>query len=172
MATLYLIRHGEPELRGVFLGRMDSPLSAAGHRDVKCGLAGIEVKVTYTSPLSRAWQTAAYLRCAETIQVPDLCELGQGDWTGKTWAEIEAGWSDIARLKSADWLGITAPGGESWDCLMQRVSKVWETIRKGPEPCAVVAHQGVNAALASLISETNPLQFAQQYGEVIRFEYA
>ena len=172
MAILYLIRHGEPELRGVFLGRMDSPLSAAGHFAVKSALAGLVVQVTYTSPLSRAAQTAAYLSSAKTIQVPDLCELGEGEWTGKTWAEIEAGWSDIARLKSADWLGIAAPGGESWECLVHRVARVWDTIRKGPEPCAVVAHQGVNAALASLISETNPLQFAQQYGEVIRFEYA
>lgn len=171
MATLYLIRHGEPELRGVFLGLMDSPLSTAGHTQVRASLAGIEVAVTYTSPLHRARQTAEYISCAQLVEMPELRELDQGAWTGKTWTRIEAEWSELAIRKSEDWLGIAAPGGEAWPDVLRRAGEVWRRIRRGPEPCAVVAHQGINAALASLVNGTDPLHFQQQYGEIIRFEY-
>jgi broad specificity phosphatase PhoE len=172
MATLYLIRHGEPELRGVFLGQMDSPLSAAGHAQAKAALQSLEVTLTYTSPLPRARQTAEYLTSRQIIEIQDLRELDYGEWTGKTWTEIETNWSDLASQKSADWLNITPPGGETWNELLQRVGAVWTIIHSGPEPCAVVAHQAVNAALASLLTQTDPLHFAQQYGEVLRIEYA
>jgi broad specificity phosphatase PhoE len=176
MATLYLIRHGEPELRGVFLGQMNSALSAHGHERasgaLRGALRGVEVAVVYTSPLLRARQTAEYIGCRQLIELPDLLELDHGEWTGRTWPEIEAGWGGLARRKSADWLGIAAPGGEPWPDLLRRAGRVRERIRSGPEPCAVVAHQGVNAAIASLFGPTDPLHFQQQYGEVIRIEYA
>jgi alpha-ribazole phosphatase len=172
MATLYLIRHGEPKLRGVFLGRMDPPLSAAGHAHAKAALKGLDVALTYTSPLQRARQTAEYISSQQLVEIQDLRESDYGEWTGKTWTEIETNWPDLAHRKSADWLGITPPDGETWPELLQRIGAVWTTIRRGPQLCAVVAHQAVNAALASLITQTDPLHFAQQYGEVIRIEYA
>jgi alpha-ribazole phosphatase len=172
MATLYLIRHCEPELRGVFLGQMDPPLSATGHNQAKATLRRVNVVVAYTSPLQRATQTAEYAGCAQIIQIENLRELHYGDWTGKPWTEIERDWPELARRKTADWLGITPPNGEAWPELLQRINEVWTIIRNGPEPCAVIAHQAVNAALASLITQTDPLQFEQQYGEVISIEYA
>jgi broad specificity phosphatase PhoE len=150
---------------------MDPPLSAPGHSQAKAALADLNVTVTYTSPLQRARQTAGYIS-SKRIEVTNLRELHYGDWTGKTWAEVESHWPDLAQQKSADWLNITPPNGETWPELTERIAAVWTTIRAGPEPCAVVAHQAVNAALASLITQTDPLQFTQQYGEVIRIEYA
>jgi broad specificity phosphatase PhoE len=172
MPTLFLIRHGEPELRGVFLGQMDSPLSETGRAQVKPAMANIEVAVTYTSPLRRARETAAYIRSPQLIECADLREFHQGQWTGLTWAEIQVRWPDLASRRSADWLGVSAPGGESWCAFVERVAAVWRTIREGPAPCAIVAHHGVNSALMSIIKNADPLRFTQQYGEVLQIEYS
>jgi alpha-ribazole phosphatase len=171
MASIFLIRHAEPELKGVLLGQMDSPLSQAGKELAAGALGGIKVPVAWTSPLLRAKQTAALLNTRQVVKVPGLREIDHGEWTGRTWTEIEAQWPGLARRKSADWLGMTAPGGEDWRTFLDRVRAAWQTIREGPPESAVVAHQGVNAALAHLIDGRDPLAFTQEYGEVIRLEY-
>ena len=170
MATLYIIRHGEPEIKGVFLGRMDPPLSQDGHRAVAAALADLQVQVTYTSPLRRARQTASYIPSPELIELAALQEVDFGVWTGKTWHEIETHWTELACKKAEDWLGIDPPEAESWSSLVSRLKPVYARISAGKSPAAVVAHQGVNAALLNLINGNNPLTFTQRYGEVIRIE--
>jgi alpha-ribazole phosphatase len=170
MAAIYLIRHAEPSVLGVFLGQLDPPLSAAGRMQA-AGLADVSVEIVWTSPLLRAKETAGFINSPRFVEMHDLREMDQGEWTGKTWAEIEAQWSDLAARKSSDWLGIPAPGGESWTVFLHRIRAAWKQIRSGPTPAAVVAHQGVNAALAHLIDQRNPLAFAQTYGEVSELEY-
>ena len=171
MPTLFLIRHAEPVLRGVFLGQLDPALSSAGRTHAAQILADIEVSVTYTSPLRRARETASFIRSPQPIELIDLREVDYGDWTGRNWAEIESKWSDLAARKCADWLGVSVPNGESWTAFVDRVNLAWQLIHDGPSPAAVVAHQGVNSVLAHLIQGQNPLEFVQQYGEVIRVEY-
>jgi alpha-ribazole phosphatase len=171
MASIFLIRHAEPEMKGVLLGQMDSPLSAAGRECAARTLGGMRVPMAWTSPLLRAKQTAALLDATNVVELPGLREIDHGEWTGRTWAEIEVTWADLAMRKSGDWLGVTAPGGEEWMAFLDRVRAAWQRIREGPPDSAVVAHQGVNAALAHLIDGRDPLAFTQEYGEVIRLEY-
>jgi broad specificity phosphatase PhoE len=171
MASIFLIRHAEPEMTGVFLGQMDSPLSAAGREHAARALRGMRVPVAWTSPLLRARETAALLDAGQVVELPGLAEIDHGQWTGRTWTEIEAGWGDLAKRKAEDWLGVAAPGGEEWAAFLARVLAAWQRIREGPTGSAVVAHQGVNAALAYLIRGADPVTFTQGYGEVIRFEY-
>ena len=171
MASIYLIRHDEPEMKGALLGQMDPPLSDAGREHAARALGGMHVPLAWTSPLLRAKDTAVFLHAAKVVEVPALREIDHGEWTGKTWAEIELGWAALASQKSADWLGIAAPGGEEWTTFLDRVRVAWRMIREGPSDSAVVAHQGVNAALAHLIKGRDPLEFTQGYGEVIHLEY-
>jgi alpha-ribazole phosphatase len=171
MASLFLIRHCQPEITGVLLGQMDPPLSGEGRLHAATALAGIQVEVVWTSPLRRARETADLINAHRVVEIPELREIDQGEWTGKTWAEVEATWSDLASRKSSDWLGVPAPGGEAWSSLADRVQRAWGVIRTGPAPAAVIGHQGVNAALANLIDGRNPLEFTQHYGEVILLEY-
>jgi probable phosphoglycerate mutase len=175
MATFLLIRHAEPAIRGVFLGQMDPPLSTRGKQQT-AGLAvsknGQDNMTVYSSPLRRALQTASSLPFRELVILPDLREVDMGEWTGKQWSEIELEWGSFAQKKSLDWLGVSAPGGETWKEVTVRVERVWKKIRLGPKPFAVVAHQGVNAALAYVISGADPTKFHQKYGEVVRMEYA
>lgn len=171
MASLFLIRHGEPEITGVLLGQMDPPLAPAGKARLEAALRDVQVEAAWTSPLRRARETAAYVHAARVIELPELREIDQGQWTGKSWAEIEATWGDLAARKMSDWLAVAAPDGETWSAFLDRVRHAWSVIRNGPRPAAVVAHQGVNAALRYLIDGRNPLDFAQQYGEVIELAY-
>src|SRR5207302_1046368 len=101
MATICLIRHCEPELRGVFLGQMDSPLSKAGKGHAEKALSEMEVAIVWCSPLLRARQTAECIASAQRTVLAELSEIHYGEWTGRSWAEIEANWSGTARMKSA-----------------------------------------------------------------------
>jgi broad specificity phosphatase PhoE len=171
MPTLYLVRHGEPEIIGVMLGQLDPPLSSDGRTRAMAALSRIDVEVVWTSPLRRARETAELIRSGSVVELPELREIDQGDWEGKTWTEIEANWPDLAARKLSDWLGVAPPGGESWTSFLERVDRAWKTIRAGVMPTAISAHQGVNAALTHLIEGRDPLEFVQGYGEVIQLEY-
>jgi alpha-ribazole phosphatase len=167
MSYLYLIRHGEPELTGIMLGQLDPPLSSAGRKQCEADLADLHVEVVWTSPLRRARETAAFIPAPLLREIGQLREIDQGLWTGKSWAEIESSWGQLAACKLNDWLGIPSPAGESWGTFLDRVTQAWDIIRSGPMPAAVVAHQGVNAALMHLIRGSDPIRFSQRYGEVI-----
>jgi alpha-ribazole phosphatase len=171
MASIFLIRHAEPEMKGVLLGQVDSPLSVAGQQSAAKALGGMRVPVAWTSPLLRARETAAFLDAKQVVELPELREIDHGEWSGRTWTEIEMKWAELSKRKSADWLGVAAPGGEEWTTFVERVGTAWQSVRKGPPESAIVAHQGVNAALAYLIDGRDPLAFTQEYGEVIRLEY-
>ena len=168
MATLYLIRHAEPTHTGVLLGQLDPGLSPHG-RQQAATLANLPVEQVWSSPLRRARQTANHIN-RPIIEIPELRELHQGDWTGKSWIEIEANWPDQAASKLTDWLHTPAPGGETWPDFLTRIALALHRIQKGPFPAAVVAHQAVNAALRYLIDARDPLTHTQQYGEIIELE--
>jgi probable phosphoglycerate mutase len=130
-------------------------------------LAAVAVKAIYVSPLRRAMETAAAIRCGvEPVVVEELAEIDFGEWEGFTWQEIEERWPGAACRKVEDWLGETAPGGECWTDFDARVGRALERILAGPKPAAVVAHMVVNAALAARLAGADPKRFHQQYGEI------
>ncbi len=168
MADLYLIRHAEPALRGVFLGQLDPPLAATAIAPACRALAGVRAAAVYSSPLRRARDTAALLPGNPAVTViEDLKEIGYGAWEGKTWREAERGWPELARRKQTGWLDVAPPEGEPWTDFLGRVARALAVVRRGALPAAVVAHQAVNAALAHLLSGRDPVSFEQQYCEVI-----
>jgi alpha-ribazole phosphatase len=166
MPLIHLIRHAEPAVRGVFLGRIDPPLAEHSHPP-----SALSVEAVYVSPLQRSRQTAALLFPGhEPTLVPELAECNFGDWEGKTWDEIQKLWPDLAGRKMTDWRGVTPPNGESWEAFSGRVARAWERIRRGPFPAAVVAHGGTNSVLAYLAADIDPLTFHQNYLEVFTYE--
>jgi broad specificity phosphatase PhoE len=167
MASILLIRHEEPEMRGRFIGRTDPPLTAAGRLAAESKLADVAVKALYVSPLRRALETAAAIRCGvEPIVIDELAEIDFGEWEGLTWKEIEQRWPGVACRKTEDWLGVTTPGGECWSDFDARVGRALDRILAGPKPAAVVAHMVVNAALAARLVGADPKRFNQKYGEI------
>jgi broad specificity phosphatase PhoE len=170
MRTLLLVRHAEPELRGVMLGRQDPPLSELGQRTAREALGDLAVPIVYTSPLRRAFETAQLMEHAGAVQVlEELAEVGLGAWDGLSWSEIEARDPDLAQRKLLDWFGVTPPGGEPWTALEKRLARALAHVRNGPFPAVIVAHLAVNAELARQISGVDPASFRQDYCQVATY---
>jgi broad specificity phosphatase PhoE len=168
MSSIYLIRHEQPEMFGRFIGRTDSPLTAAGREAAATKLASVQVAALYVSPLQRARQTAAAISCGvEPIVIPELAEIDLGEWEGLTWQEVEQRWPDIACRKVADWFDVAIPGGECWSAFRDRVDRALQQVLAGPKPAAIVAHMVVNSMLAFRLRGTDPKQFHQHYGEIL-----
>jgi broad specificity phosphatase PhoE len=94
-----LVRHGQStaNAKGVWQGQMEFPLTERGR--VQAGLAGRGLSCEpfeglYSSPLSRAFQTAKIIRdrtgfAGEVVPVDGLSERHGGILEGYTWAEQE-----------------------------------------------------------------------------------
>lgn len=160
---LYVIRHAEPAVTGVFLGcQNDVPLKSGPPA------FDLDVEVVYVSPMQRARQTA------ETFTVPkiikdDLREIDFGEWGGLSWDEIETRWPELTH-QGRNWFGISPPGGETWDGFVERIQSVLKEILSDPRPKAIVAHGAVNAVIGTTLGGRDPFHFKQQYAEVSEFE--
>ena len=170
MSKLYLVRHAEPALTGVILGRCDPPLSDAGKRDAGA-IALPDVVVVYTSELRRARDTALAIGIAPVIVDPDLNEISYGQWDGRTWSDIEQMFPVQAKAKLACWTAVTPPGGEEWADFELRISRALARIQAGSFPAAVVAHITVHAQIAYCLSGSDPSQFTQEYCEVLTYAF-
>jgi broad specificity phosphatase PhoE len=108
--TIILVRHGQTEWNRVerFRGRFDIPLNQMGRDQAKKTAVRITAKwrpsVIYTSPLSRAQETADIIAqfCQLTAQPHQgLIDIDYGKWLGltpdeaeKTWPEAVLNWFD------------------------------------------------------------------------------
>ena len=167
MGLIHLIRHAEPTLSGVFLGRADPGLRLRPQR------SSVTVECVFSSPLRRARDTASALfPDCEMVVLNELTELSLGEWDGLTWEEIERRDPDLAAQKLADWNHVTPPGGESYAAIEGRARTAVEHFRiaSANSAIAVVAHSGINAALWSQLTGHPPERFSQNYLEVITCE--
>lgn len=127
MSTFVLIRHGStPEVGKILSGtRKGIHLSEEGLQQASTLIHNIHnwpIESVYTSPLERASETAGPL--AQNLNVPlvtaePLTELAFGDWTGKSFAELDS---------LPEWMAFNArrsssrpPGGESLEDAQSRV---------------------------------------------------
>jgi broad specificity phosphatase PhoE len=100
MGELILIRHGETEWSrsGQHTGRTDVPLTPAGRAAAaRLGraLAGRQIVATFSSPASRATETAELAGLPAPLLDPNLQEWDYGGYEGLTTAEIgrrQIGW--------------------------------------------------------------------------------
>jgi broad specificity phosphatase PhoE len=104
---LLLVRHGQStaNAKGTWQGQMDFPLSDAGRK--QAGMAGLALSREifdglYSSPLSRAFETASIIRArtgfrGEVVPVEGLSERSGGILEGYTWAEQEQRNPELAK---------------------------------------------------------------------------
>lgn len=156
---LLLLRHGVTDWNreGRFQGQLDPPLSADGLDEARrlaerlAADPGLRPARVITSSLSRASQTAEAVAsaCGATVAAdPRLVEVGQGEWEGRTHAELAV--DDAARYASwRDGGGGLPPGGESLETVRRRVASVLEELLAGDAwPLAIVSHGGTMRLLA------------------------
>ncbi len=149
MAEILLIRHGETEwnLREVFRGRADVPLSARGREQARLlgeALRGSGVQAVYTSPLSRARQTADPLADALGIEVRTderLLDMSFGRWESRPRAEVEKEDPALYRAWLTEPQEFRAPDGES---LADVIARAWPAMGE-----IGARHKGGRAAIVT-----------------------
>ena len=124
------------------------------------GMEKRPVTAIYSSPQIRAMETAETLARAQgmaVIPVPELAEIGYGDWEGRTASDILA---KERKLYEEWWqhpATVAPPGGETLNQVDVRCKKAWERIKgemKGDT--AVVAHGGTLAHFIVHLLEGQP----------------
>jgi broad specificity phosphatase PhoE len=148
---IYLVRHGRTALNaeGRFRGRQDAPLDDVGREEAVAAagaLASLGLRAVYTSPLSRARETASAIanRCGTDVTVmPDLTDLDYGEWQDLIEAEARTGHPHEFEIFRTEPLLAAAPGGESLAALERRVLRCLEQIatRHPADPVAAVTHE-------------------------------
>lgn len=161
---LYLIRHGEtePNKSGVLMGSTDTPLNDHGRlqaASLRERINALEVDTIFSSPLSRAVETATLLfgEKAPIITDSSLQEFHFGDWEGLHFSTIAAQYPEAWKLWLTDWEQTRIPGSENFAAFKYRViSTVEEIIRTQPgRRVAVVSHGGcIRSLLAHFFCES------------------
>jgi probable phosphoglycerate mutase len=154
-----LIRHAHTPSNGVSLtGRSpDVHLSDRGQRELtrlQQQLAGITIDAIYSSPLARALETAAALCVDRAISVEvidDLNEMDFGDWTGRSFEQLEAdpNWREFNTRRSS----APVPNGERALEVQRRVVDVLAHLaarhRRGGVIAAVSHAEVIRSAVLS-----------------------
>jgi broad specificity phosphatase PhoE len=161
LQELILVRHGQStaNAQGIWQGQMEFPLSKRGR--VQAGLAGFGLasepfEGLYSSPLSRAFQTAEIIRdragfAGEVVPVEGLSERSGGILEGHTWAEQEQRNPDLAKKflaipEEERWALV---GAETDEVVIARFDEALSSIRAlhpRTSRIVVVSHGGVMRA--------------------------
>lgn len=162
-SRIVVVRHGVTDWNreGRFQGHLDPPLSDVGRREADLVAERIasdeplRPERIVSSSLARAAETAAAIgrRTGVAVEADDrLMEIGQGEWEGRTHAELEV--ADPTRYRAwRDGGGIRQPpGGESIDSAHARVRAVVdELLHSAGGTVCLVSHGGTVRVLARLL---------------------
>ncbi len=134
MTTLYFVRHGQSEanVRRVFAGSWDAPLTDLGREQAACTaafLADKPITAVYASDLQRASATGAALSGVKAIPLratSRLREIQAGAWEGKSFDELQRDPAYAVWLKTIGLARCT--DGESVAELQQRINSIVDEI--------------------------------------------
>jgi len=155
--TILLVRHGETDWNRekIFRGVYDIPLNDNGR--YQAGLAAEalgshKIDAGYTSPLSRAAETASITLEPHNIQArphDGLHDFNYGDWTGKTDSEVARRWPEEHAAWNAHPHEARIPGGDTLKDVFDRAFVAMEEIARSHDgqTVALFAHRVVNKLL-------------------------
>ena len=157
--VIFLIRHGNTEFneKKLFRGHFDIPLDSVGIKQAeKTGkfLKDINFDIIYSSPLSRAYNTAEIIKKYQSNNIEILKEdgfldLNFGDWEGKGYDEAKLLYPEIYNQWIQEPFKVSIPGGET---LYNAQSRSWETLKEIVDKntgsfLAIVTHRVINKLL-------------------------
>jgi broad specificity phosphatase PhoE len=154
---ILLIRHGETDWNRekIFRGTHDVPLNDNGReqaRLVEMALRSEKIDVAYTSPLSRAAETARIVLEPQHIEATmheGLLDLSYGDWTGLKEPDVARQWPEELAEWKAHPHTARIPGGDMLKDVFDRVFNTMEAIARQhvDETVVLFAHRVVNKLL-------------------------
>ena len=157
MTSVYLVRHGQTawNKEEIFRGRTDVPLDETGRKQAELAaeyFKGMDIHRIYSSPLSRAWETAQKIAELQNLRVEPLegiVDLSFGNWEGHSHQEIRRNDQETYRLWREEPHRVRLPGGESLeDVRIRAMASLEEVIRNHNEKTLVlVSHRVVNKVL-------------------------
>lgn len=166
--TILLVRHGQTNsnVTGFYMGWSDEDLDEVGHTQalrLSSRLSGWPVASVYTSPLRRAYTTAAILAEPHLLELnvlDDLIELGLGDWQGLHMDEIKRRWPDVWQQSRIDPSEVTMPNGESFGQVTERAVRVFESVlgsNPGKQVLMVTHEVVVKVIVAHVLGVSNSM---------------
>jgi broad specificity phosphatase PhoE len=176
MATVFLARHGQTayNLEGRFQGQQPVPLDETGR--VQAGelagrAAGYGFAALWCSPLLRARETAEIVAARiglEPTEDPRLMETDAGDWTDRSFADVQAEAPELFEQFFTGAPSFAFPGGESFAQQEVRVDAALCEIEAGALPALVVCHgMVIRAALSVRAGEWLPNGQRVQNGAIV-----
>lgn len=151
-ATLYLIRHGDPELSNterIFYGSTDLPLSEKGKeraRTLRPFMETLKPDRVVSSPLRRCRETAEESGASKNYPITtlnDLSELDMGDWEMLSVEKVASENPGILDLRWDEIENFRPPRGECFQDLANRVVPALREVAKDGGVTAVFGHAGV-----------------------------
>ena len=171
MTTVYLVRHVQTawNKEEVFRGRADIPLNETGHKEALLTgqyLRGVKVDWVYSSPLSRAVETAEAIvrhKGKEVGILEGLIDIDFGQWQGisheevrERYGELYRQWKDVPHL-------VRFPEGETLEEVSERALRAIDEVvqNHADETLVMVSHRVVNKVVLCGILELDNSHFWQ-----------
>jgi broad specificity phosphatase PhoE len=161
MTAIILIRHGETDWNReqVFRGRIDVALNEVGvtqARAVQDSLKDTEIDGIYSSPLSRAFETATIVGENRNVAVrgeEGFIDIDFGAWQGLSHQKVKEEYKDLYETWLAQPDLVTFPDGESLkEVRIRSMESLEEVIKNNPEKTlALVSHRVVLKVLLCTI---------------------
>ncbi len=155
--TILLVRHGETDWNRekIFRGAHDVPLNDHGRHQAQLAadaLGSHKIDAGYTSPLSRAAETASIVLEPHNIHAKPhdgLHDFNYGDWTGKIESEVARQWPEEHAAWNAHPHEARIPGGDTLKVVFDRAFAAMEEIarRHDGQTVALFGHRVVNKLL-------------------------
>ena len=153
MGRIYLVRHGRTAWNKskVFRGRKDVPLDDQGRREAACvaeTLSDVAPPCIYTSPLSRARETAQIIATPRGIEVRSddaFVDIDFGAWTERSESEVREESADQYKLWQDSPHLLRFPGGEGLDDVRRRAVPRLDELAEAhrEDDVAIVSHRVV-----------------------------
>jgi broad specificity phosphatase PhoE len=157
MTTIYLIRHGQTawNREEIFRGRTDISLNEIGFREAELVgeyLKGRDIHIIYSSPLSRARETARRIAQVFNLKVQPLegiIDMSFGKWEGRPVKEVQVHDRELYQQWRERPHLVKLPGGESLDEVRVRAMAALEEVVRShhAKNIVMVSHRVINKVI-------------------------
>ncbi len=159
--TLFLLRHGETVLNGLYVGSTDVSLADSGKEQaILTGkvLAGEKINQIYCSPMKRCLETMNLLHLDTSMEIDEnLREIDFGRWEGKNFEDITSSDQDLVDDWQTSGENFCFPDGECLNAFNKRVENFARKLFSATEDrILVIAHGGTIRQLLCIFLGLSP----------------